>query len=72
MTARILLVGCGKMGGALVHGWLRQGIPASDIVVVEPNPVSDLPAAVRQARDAAGVPGDFSPDIVLLAVKPQV
>jgi pyrroline-5-carboxylate reductase len=72
MTARILLVGCGKMGGALVHGWLRQGIAAADIVVVEPNPVADLPAAVRQARNDADVPADFTPSIVLLAVKPQV
>jgi len=72
MTARILLVGCGKMGGALVHGWLRQGIAAADIVVVEPNPVADLPAAVRQARGEAEVPADFKPSIVLLAVKPQV
>lgn len=72
MSRGILLVGCGKMGGALLTGWLRQGVAASDIVVVEPNPVSDLPAGIRQAASADAVPAGFSPALVMLAVKPQV
>ncbi len=72
MTTRILLVGCGKMGGALAQGWLRQGVAAADIVVVEPNPQPDLPAGVLQVAGAEAVPPAFAPDIVLLAVKPQV
>lgn len=68
---KILLVGCGKMGGALLAGWLKRGIAAADVVVVEPNPVPGLPAGLRQVADAAAVPADFVPDIVMLAVKPQ-
>ncbi|MFC3677870.1 pyrroline-5-carboxylate reductase [Ferrovibrio xuzhouensis] len=68
---KILLVGCGKMGGALLAGWLNRGIAAADVVVVEPNPVPDLPAGLRQVAEAAAIPADFAPDIVMLAVKPQ-
>ena len=32
----ILLVGCGKMGSALLGGWLDQGIPPETITIVEP------------------------------------
>jgi len=68
---KILLVGCGKMGGALLAGWINRGVAAANVVVVEPNPVSDLPAGLRQVADAAAIPADFVPDIVMLAVKPQ-
>ncbi len=66
---RILLVGCGKMGGALLQGWLDRGVPAADVMVVEPA-APHLPVAVVTGNDA--VPADFTPDIVVLAVKPQV
>jgi pyrroline-5-carboxylate reductase len=72
MAKGIILVGCGKMGGAMLAGWLRQGIAASEIVVVEPYPVPNLPPAVRKVDDAASVPAEFSPALVILAVKPQV
>lgn len=72
MNRGILLVGCGKMGSALLAGWLRQGIAATDIVIVEPNPVPDLPAGIRQVGSADAISADFSPALVMLAVKPQV
>lgn len=68
----ILLVGCGKMGGALLAGWLQRSVSASDVVVVEPHPVAGLPAGVRQVADAPAIPAAFKPALVLLAVKPQV
>ncbi|MEK9967638.1 MAG: pyrroline-5-carboxylate reductase [Ferrovibrio sp.] len=68
----ILLVGCGKMGGAMLAGWLQRGVAATDVVIVEPYPVPALPSGVRQVGDVAAIPPDFSPALVLLAVKPQV
>jgi pyrroline-5-carboxylate reductase len=68
----ILLVGCGKMGGALLAGWLQGSVAAADVVVVEPHPVAGLPDGVRQVADAGAIPADFKPALVLLAVKPQV
>ena len=70
---RLLLVGCGKMGGALLDGWLAQGIAAADIVVVEPNGVapSGNPGLIW-VNEYAAIPAGFAPDIVVLAVKPQL
>jgi pyrroline-5-carboxylate reductase len=73
MTATLLLAGCGKMGGALLEGWLTAGI-ADRVVVVEPN---DLPGyaghpKVLRCTGADALPSRLSPDIVVLAVKPQI
>ena len=72
MSRGILLVGCGKMGSALLAGWLRQGIAAADIIVVEPNPIPDLPAGIRHVDAASAIPSAFAPALIMLAVKPQV
>lgn len=71
---RILLVGCGKMGGAMLDGWLARGLKPEDAVVVEP--AHAAAAAVRTkgitvVATADEVPESFMPDIVLIAVKPQ-
>lgn len=67
---RLLLVGCGKMGGAMLEGWQRAGI-AEDYLVVEPNraAVPDLPG-VTVLNGPDGVP-DGAVGAVVLAVKPQ-
>jgi len=65
----ILLVGCGKMGGALLAGWRDRGIAVSRIHVVEPagGTPPDI-AAVASPDDLAGA---LKPDVVVFAVKPQ-
>ncbi len=71
----LLLVGCGKMGGALLGGWLDQGTAAEVILVVEPAldaERSGVPAGVNVLADADGIPSDFAPAVVVFAVKPQV
>ena len=66
---KVLLVGCGKMGSALLAGWLERGIAPGDVVVVDPT----APAlAVSVVAGAADIPAGFAPDVVVLAVKPQV
>lgn len=72
MSQAILLVGCGKMGSALLAGWLRQGVAAADIIVVEPNPIPDLPAGILHVDAASAIPPAFAPALIMLAVKPQV
>jgi pyrroline-5-carboxylate reductase len=70
---RLLLVGCGKMGGAL----LRQALSAClliDSVVIDPSPVPDFVQPypyVRWTNVREAVDDKFKPDIVLFAVKPQ-
>ena len=71
----LLLVGCGKMGGALLAGWLEGGLEPQKVTIVEPS------AELRQSyeskganavADAQDLPDDLEPSVVLLAVKPQV
>jgi pyrroline-5-carboxylate reductase len=73
VARRLLLVGCGKMGGALLDGWLAGGIVAADIVVVEPaagGALSD--PSPRFVAEAAAIGSDFAPTVVVFAVKPQI
>jgi pyrroline-5-carboxylate reductase len=65
----ILLVGCGKMGGALLAGWTETKIPAA-FHVVEPAPAKRLSGA-RYYASAAKLPKDIAPALIVLAVKPQ-
>ena len=70
----LILVGCGKMGTAMLRGWLA-GNAASRFLVVEPEGVAlGLgPASLVEWHTAAdALPGELVPDAVVLAVKPQI
>lgn len=68
--ARVVLVGAGKMGGAMAAGWLDGGLEASSLTIVEPNPSLEIEALA--ARGTAINPADPAPpDVLVLAVKPQ-
>ncbi len=76
MANNILLVGCGRMGGALLAGWLDRGLPGADIHVVEPQ--VDSPCVtefrergVRIVPSCDALPPAITPDVIVLAVKPQ-
>lgn len=64
----LVLLGCGKMGSALLAGWLKAGLPAQSIWVLEPNPTDWLKATGVHLN--AGLPP--APAVALLAVKPQM
>ena len=71
----LLLVGCGKMGGALLEGWLSRGIRPADVWIVEPNagPLQGMISrGVHHVADAADLPADLKPALILFAVKPQM
>jgi pyrroline-5-carboxylate reductase len=69
----VLLVGAGRMGGALLQGWLASGFPASRIFVQEPSPPPEIADAIARAGIRTGTPPamDGPPQVILLAVKPQ-
>jgi pyrroline-5-carboxylate reductase len=69
----ILLVGAGRMGGALLKGWLAQGIAPDHIFVQEPSLSGDVAALIRDAGIGTGTPPVLpgAPAVMLLAVKPQ-
>ncbi|TKA94989.1 pyrroline-5-carboxylate reductase, partial [Cereibacter changlensis] len=65
------LLGCGKMGSALLEGWLARGLALSAVWVTDPHPSDWLRGlAAKGLRLNEGLPA--SPAIVLIAVKPQM
>ncbi|MBT3360921.1 MAG: pyrroline-5-carboxylate reductase [Rhodospirillales bacterium] len=71
----LVLAGCGKMGGALLAGWLDRGLDPTAVWAVEPNAEAVAWAKARGVGVVASpdeIPQTFSPDVVMLAVKPQM
>ena len=64
----LVLLGCGKMGSALLAGWLEAGLPAGAVWVIEPNPTDWLKGTGVHLNE--GMPP--APAVALLAVKPQM
>ena len=64
----LVLLGCGKMGSAMLQGWLAGGLPASSVWVLEPHPSDWLMATGVRLNEAL----PDTPAIVLIAVKPQM
>jgi pyrroline-5-carboxylate reductase len=74
VNGALLLIGCGKMGGALLSGWLERGVKAEQVVVVDPQAAA-LEALgqsrIRRVDAAEELPADLRASVVVLAVKPQ-
>jgi pyrroline-5-carboxylate reductase len=64
----ILMIGCGNMGGAMLAGWRRGGVPAGRFTVVDPK-LEAAPEGVRLLRE---LPQGEIFDLMLLGVKPQM
>jgi pyrroline-5-carboxylate reductase len=68
----IALVGAGKMGGALLEGWLRLGLDPRKLVVLEPEPLPHIAAlASRGLRLNPDTETLRQADVVVIAIKPQ-
>jgi pyrroline-5-carboxylate reductase len=73
LSGTILLAGAGKMGSAMLEGWLALGLAPANIAVIEPQPSREIAALsarglrLNASRDALG---DIA--AVVVAVKPQV
>ena len=64
----IVIIGCGKMGSALLSGWIDSGIDLKNIMVIEPNPSPWL--RKKNVRLNKELPK--KPVLVLIAIKPQM
>lgn len=64
----LLLIGCGKMGGAMLAGWRERGL--GETCVVDPFAPAPIEGATL-LRDPAEIPAGFAPAAVILATKPQ-
>ena len=72
ITGTIVLAGAGKMGGAMLAGWLAQGLDAESVVVIEPHPSDEVRALTAKgvrlnppSRDIGEV------TTLVVALKPQ-
>jgi pyrroline-5-carboxylate reductase len=72
ISGTIVLAGAGKMGGAMLSGWLAQGLDATSVVVIEPHATDDIRALAAKgvrlnpsARDVGEVAA------LVVALKPQ-
>tara|TARA_R110000868_G_scaffold334991_1_gene595694 strand:- start:31671 stop:32486 length:816 start_codon:yes stop_codon:yes gene_type:complete len=75
MNTRLLLIGCGKMGSAMLEGWLAKGLNADNVYIVEQAEAADKLSTrygIHGVTDVREVPQDFIPQVVLFAVKPQI
>jgi pyrroline-5-carboxylate reductase len=71
LAINVVLVGAGKMGGALLEGWIGLGVDPAGITVIEPQPSPQIAAlAARGLRLNPGAPS-VRADAVVIAVKPQ-
>ena len=70
ITGTIALAGAGKMGGAMLTGWLAGGLDPKRVAVIEPMPSPEINALAAKGvrlnpKDAGSV------ETVVIAVKPQ-
>src|SRR5271167_3334520 len=71
LAVNVVLVGDGKMGGALLEGWIGLGVDPAGMTVIEPQPSPQIAAlAGRGLRLNPGAPS-VAADAVVIAVKPQ-
>jgi pyrroline-5-carboxylate reductase len=73
VTGPIVLAGAGKMGGAMLTGWLARGLDPKNVAVIEPHPAAEISALVKkgvrlnpQAKDVGGAA------TLVVALKPQM
>ncbi|MFM2099224.1 MAG: hypothetical protein RLZZ366_763 [Pseudomonadota bacterium] len=62
------IIGCGNMGGAMLRGWLANGLDPASVTVIDPQ----LPALPDGVTVVAELPEAGVPGRVLLSVKPQL
>ena len=72
-TGTIALAGAGKMGGAMLTGWLAQGLDPTRVVVIEPRPPAEINAlTARGVRLNPSATDTSVVDTLVVAVKPQM
>jgi pyrroline-5-carboxylate reductase len=74
LSGALVLVGAGKMGSAMLDGWLAQGLKPKQLIVIEPQPGKPLKALARRGVGLNPKPGPKAKAdaaAIVIAVKPQ-
>ncbi len=68
----LVLVGAGKMGGAMLEGWLRIGMAGPGITLVDPHISDAMSSLAAEKGMAVNPPKVAAAEVVVLATKPQM
>lgn len=73
MNFSVNLIGAGNMGGALLRGWLANGLAPDHVTVFDPAPSDDMLELFKElgVRHEPQASGGTQCDVLMLAVKPQ-
>lgn len=67
----LVLLGAGKMGGAMLDGWLARGLSPKKLVVIEPQPGKSVKALTRRGLKLNPKGTSAAAAAIVIAVKPQ-
>lgn len=67
-----MLIGAGKMGGALLEGWVTLGVDPARIAVIEPLPAAPVTKLAARGLRINPDATSLRPDAIVIAVKPQI
>ena len=73
----ILLIGCGKMGSAMLSGWLKKGLADDAVFIVDPyldHIKENFPILSKKQlhKEIKSLPKRIQPSFIIAAVKPQM
>ena len=76
LAGPLLLVGCGKMGGALLEGWLAHGLAPDEAFLVEPHAgtrerLRERHVGAVAVAEPKALPRELQPRAIVFAIKPQ-
>jgi pyrroline-5-carboxylate reductase len=75
LSGTLLLVGAGKMGQAMLDGWLARGLKPKQIAVIDPQPAKSIKALTKRGvklNAKPGPKGKADAGAIIIAVKPQM
>jgi len=74
LTGTLVLVGAGKMGGAMLEGWLKSGANPAKIVAFDPAPPAEVKAMLEMnsVRLNPKISDITDAEVIIVAVKPQM
>jgi len=74
LRGNLVLVGAGKMGGAMLEGWLKSGADPDKIIVLDPFVSDDMKALLARHKVSLNpaIAGITNTEVILIAVKPQM
>jgi pyrroline-5-carboxylate reductase len=68
----VVLIGAGKMGSALLEGWIGLGVDPARIAVIEPQPAAAVTTLAARGLRLNPDATSLRPDAIVIAVKPQI